>query len=532
MAKPLRLPGIEEQRILDELEIHLLVERDPKDRWNQWMVEEHYLHNATLVGEQLRYAASYQGQWLALLGWSAPAWHLQAREAWLNWSEDQQRSRLHFLAQNSRFLILADRTQFPNLGTRSMKLCLDRLSEDWQAQHGHPILAVESFVDGQLFRGTIYKASNWTRLGPTAGFGRVAEDFYVRHERPKQLWVRELHPQARAWLSAESLPPELPADEKPLRSRCELKPEPLGSLRERFTQVTEFRKGQGKRHRISMVLAIAACAKMAGVIGGYSGIASYAKNLTRPQHRALHCWMNPKTGEYEVPSESCFLRVLQGVEARQVESITLAWQDEVLGPNTDPLVAIDGKTVQQSGVHLVGAVSLPSHRCLGVEPVADKSNEIPAAQKLMERAPIVPGQMVSLDAMHTQHQTVAQILSDKGADYLRPITGNQGTLLNTAPQLLPESVPPSGGEDRGQPQPAGTTRSGDARNGADPTGLGRGGPNRMPAPSTRSGGGHRNRILGHPPARWSALDRGVSPHRPELLGSGKWIASTVGLLGL
>jgi hypothetical protein len=461
MAKALRLPRIEEQRVIDGLEIHLLLEADQQDQWNRLVIEEHYLHNATLVGEQLRYAASYQGQWLALLGWSASAWHLQAREAWINWSADQQRSRLHFLAQNSRFLILADRTQFPNLGTRAMKLCLDRLCEDWQSQHGHPILAVESFVDSQLFRGTIYKASNWTMLGPTAGFGRVAEDFYVPHERPKQLWVRALHPQARQWLSAAELPEHLQAYEKPLRARCELGSAQLGSLRERFAQVREFRKGQGKRHRISTVLAISASAKMAGVIGGYSGIASYAKNLTRPQRRALHCWFNEKTKEYEVPSESCFLRVLQGVESLEVESITLAWQDEVLGPNTDPLVAIDGKTVKHSGVHLAGAISLPSHRCLGVEPVADKSNEIPAAQKLIERAPIVPGQMVSLDAMHTQHKTVAQILYDKGADYLVPIAGNQASLLESAQQLLPESVPPSGSEDRGQSRAAGTARPSD-----------------------------------------------------------------------
>ena len=131
------------------------------------------MHTATLVGEQLRYAASYQGHWLALLGWSAAAWHLAPREAWLHWSEDQRRRRLHWLAQNSRLVIRAERTQFPNLGTRALKLCSERLSADWQAQHGHPILGVGSFVDGQLFRGTIYKASNWTRLGPTAGFGPV-----------------------------------------------------------------------------------------------------------------------------------------------------------------------------------------------------------------------------------------------------------------------------------------------------------------------------------------------------------------------
>jgi hypothetical protein len=368
---------------------------------------------------------------------------------------------LHFLAQNSRFVILADRTRYPNLGTRSMKLCLDRLSADWQAQHGHPLVAVESFVDGQLFRGTLYKASNWTMLGPTAGFGRVAEDFYVRHARPKQLWVRLLQPQAREWLGAPQLPAPLQAYEKALPARCDLPPGQLASLRERFTQVSEFRQGQGKRHRMATVLAIAACAKMAGVIGGYSGVASYARNLTRPQRRALHCWFNPKTNEYEVPSESCFLRVLQGVSPLEVESLTLAWQDQVLGPNTDPLVAVDGKTLKHSGVHLAGAISLPSHRCLGVEPVADKSNEIPATQRLIARAPILPGQMVSLDAMHTQHKTVAQILFDKGADYLLPIKGNQDTLLQTAPQLLPESVPPSGGQSGGQPQPVGTARTGD-----------------------------------------------------------------------
>jgi len=187
MAKPLRLPGIEEQRLVNGLEIELVLEAGQRERWNQLVVEQHYLHNATLVGEQLRYVVSYQEQWLALLGWSAAAWHLQLQEAWLGWSEDQRRQRLRFIAQHSRFLILAERTRFPNLGTRAMKLCLDRLCADWQEQHGHPLLAVESFVDGQLLRGTIYKAANWTLLGATAGYGRVAKDFYVAHERPKQL---------------------------------------------------------------------------------------------------------------------------------------------------------------------------------------------------------------------------------------------------------------------------------------------------------------------------------------------------------
>ena len=61
-------------------------------------------------------------------------------------------------------------------------------------------MVVESFVDTQLFRGTAYKASGREALGPTQGFARHAQDFYVEHQRPKQIWVRELAPGTRAKL--------------------------------------------------------------------------------------------------------------------------------------------------------------------------------------------------------------------------------------------------------------------------------------------------------------------------------------------
>ena len=79
-----------------------------------------------------------------------------------------------------------------------LALVCQQLSRDWQQTYGHPIAAVESFVDSQLFRGTAYKASNWTLLGKTDGFKRVAEDFYGRHDRSKELWVKSLEPDARS----------------------------------------------------------------------------------------------------------------------------------------------------------------------------------------------------------------------------------------------------------------------------------------------------------------------------------------------
>ncbi len=77
MAKASRLAGIEEQHLLNGLEIELVPEVGQRDRWNQLVADRNYLHNATLVGEQLRYVVSYQKQWLAWLRWAAAAWHLK-----------------------------------------------------------------------------------------------------------------------------------------------------------------------------------------------------------------------------------------------------------------------------------------------------------------------------------------------------------------------------------------------------------------------------------------------------------------------
>ena len=202
-AIPLLLPKLELPGILDALEAHLVVAPEQIELWNSLVREHHYLKNANLVGEQLRYVRTYPGQWVALLGGSAASFHLKDREAWLGWSNLQRRSRLHLLAQNSRFVVRVNRTQWPNLARRSLGLVCRRLSQDWQQAYGHRIAAVESFVDRQLFRGTACKATGWKRLGQTDGFGRVAEDFYTRHDRPKPLWVKSLVAEAPALLSAE-----------------------------------------------------------------------------------------------------------------------------------------------------------------------------------------------------------------------------------------------------------------------------------------------------------------------------------------
>jgi hypothetical protein len=91
------------------------------------------------VGEQLRYVAEYQGQWVALMSWSAAAYKLKRREEWIGWSDKQKRRRLPLVVNHSRFLILKD-FHVPNLASRVMKLGLQRLSSDWEQAYHHGVL--------------------------------------------------------------------------------------------------------------------------------------------------------------------------------------------------------------------------------------------------------------------------------------------------------------------------------------------------------------------------------------------------------
>ena len=413
-----------EQAVLDGVVVRV-IGREEQDRFDGLLIEQHYLHNAELVGERLCYVAEYEGQWLALLSWSAPAYRLKAREAWIGWTEGQRRRRLGLAANNSRFLILGQ-THYPNLASRVMKLCVGRLSEDWEQRYGHPLLLVESFVDVRMFRGTSYRASGWQELGLTQGYGRSREDFYLKHDRPKQLWVRELRAGAREWLKARTLPPRYVGVEERTAPVCESTVEELGAVRAFFERVPDW------RHKIgdfccAGLIALAACASLCGVQRGQRDLAAFARTLRPAQLKALGFRKKGRPRRYRAPSETTFFRLLKGVDSRELEEALRAWQDERLGPRTadDHVVACDGKGLKASrGLEVVSAYAVQSGRWLGSEPVVKGSNEIPAAQRLLARLDLT-GERVTLDALHTQQETAQIIVQDRGGDYLLPVKGNQ-----------------------------------------------------------------------------------------------------------
>lgn len=433
----------DEQHVLEHAQIRLL--SSPKDaaRCDRLIIKHHYLHDATLVGEQLRYAITYKGQWLGVATWSGAAFHIKDRDEFIGWDFEQCRRRRPLLANNSRLLILPE-CHYPNLISRFMKLMLGRLSADWLERWGHPLAMVETFVDPQLYQGTAYKVSGWSHLGKTAGWKRDAADFYLKHDAPKQIWVRELVKNARVKLRAVQLPPQWTMVEEQARIRCTQTVKEIRGLMESLRRdLPEFRRAQALGYPVAGLVCLTVMAMATGVRKGPDDLADYADTLSQPQLRALNFRRDKRTGLHRCPKRTTFVRFLAGVDASVLERILLQWQQRLTGPIQDNLVIIDGKKMRHGGVEMVNAVN-GKGQYLGGVITQDKSNEIPAARQLLDRLDVA-GKITLTDAAHTQVETGQKILFEKGGHYLMTVKGNQPTVQKTLQDLFDKQVfSPSG----------------------------------------------------------------------------------------
>ncbi len=400
MSKPYRLPNVSEQVVLDELEVYEISGED-LPRFQSLLRRHHYLGGIKPVGERIYHVAVWRGQWLALLLFCAAARHLRHREKWIGWTEEQRRKRLGLITNNTRFLILPH-CNYPNLATRAMRLSLARLAKDWQVRYGHPVWVAESFVDMQLFRGTAYKASGWIDLGLTQGYGRSRQDYYVKHNQPKALFVKELKREARRSLCVDHLQPALASVvESKVPPLPTLRVVELISLREHFATVPDFRV-RLESYSLSGILAMVACAHLCVAPRGHRDLKAFARRFTQAQLRAFGVRKDPKTGRFPSPSKATFGRVLRAVDSLRVEAALLDWQTQLRGPAPPAdLLATDGKALCHArGAQVVTLTHPASHYYRGSQLVETKSNEIPAVRKLLERVEVA-GCLIGIDALHT-----------------------------------------------------------------------------------------------------------------------------------
>jgi hypothetical protein len=169
--------------------------------------------------------------------------------------------------------------------------------------------------------------------------------------------------------------------------------------------IPDPRRAEGKLYQLPHVLLFSILAIVSGA-NSYRGIRTFIKVHRRKLNKAF------KIGWKRPPAHTAIRYILQGLSAQDVER---AFREHaanlnvaVAGPSVR-VVAFDGKTLKGSfdnfndakAKQLLSAFAVDTALVLAHIEIDEKSNEIPAVQKLLEELDVA-GHIVTCDAMHCQ----------------------------------------------------------------------------------------------------------------------------------
>ena len=379
------------------------------DRWQVAMRASHFLGDAGLMGEQIRYVVELDGRWCALVAWAQAALKLEARDRWIGWLPEHRVKRLKFVVNNQRFLILPEFSGFKNLASSALALNLSRLSIDWQKRYGHSVLMTETFVDPARHSGSCYRAQGWELVGLSKGFSKIPHVGYSKHGLGKLIFVKPLSSWARTALGGSCPHPALFENPHSFRRypMIDTNLVPLfgrGGLVELCGNLPDGRSRFGKRYPTAGLTAACALATMSGA-RTFKGISLWVQALPTKTLADLKLW--------RAPSVSTVRRHLIGLDAPQTDVAIHSWmngQDSLTGK----AIALDGKTIRRSAfeggknITLLSAVLHEEGQVIAQKRVSEKTNEIPVAQQMLEELDI-RGCVITADALHSQTKTAETI---------------------------------------------------------------------------------------------------------------------------
>jgi predicted transposase YbfD/YdcC len=145
--------------------------------------------------------------------------------------------------------------------------------------------------------------------------------------------------------------------------------------------------------------------------------------------------------------ESTYRRAFALISADVLDRVVGAWLwTRAVRAGGRVAIAIGGKTVRGAKTkggkapHLVAALAHGVGAVLGQVTLDEKSNEIPAVRELLKAFADLAGAILTIDAMHTQHDAAKAILACQ-ADYVMTVKANMPTLYRQLRQLPWAAVP-------------------------------------------------------------------------------------------
>lgn len=214
----------------------------------------------------------------------------------------------------------------------------------------------------------------------------------------------------------------------------------IPALVDYLAQIPEYRAARGKQHPLLALLLLVCVAMLCGA-RSQSAIADWGRHHGRGWLRRLGFTAG------RAPSQPTLSRLFRHIPHRTVEAALGRWAEQALRhcpPAALEGVALDGKTLRGSrrqgaaDAHLLSAFSHRAGVVLGQAGVADKTNEIGAAQDLLLSLALA-GRVVTADALLTQRE-LARTLLASGGDYLLVVKDNQPTLRDEVAEAFAPEV--------------------------------------------------------------------------------------------
>ena len=205
-----------------------------------------------------------------------------------------------------------------------------------------------------------------------------------------------------------------------------MKANPNASILKHFQAITDPRVERSKKYPLDEIFFITICAVISG-----------ADNWVMIEEfgQAKQAWFEEQlTLENGIPSHDTLGNVFAAIDTEHFSHCFSQWVADLAHLSQGEVIAIDGKTLRRSvdhasnkaAIHMVSAWAQQNSLVLGQEKVGDKSNEITAIPKLLEKLDI-SGAVITIDAMGCQKKIAAQIINQE-ADYVLSLKGNHGDL--------------------------------------------------------------------------------------------------------
>lgn len=198
-----------------------------------------------------------------------------------------------------------------------------------------------------------------------------------------------------------------------------VKPEPVTTLWYFLHSVPDPRRPQGTRHQLPIVLLLAILALCCGHTS-YQAMQEWSRNYQDTVKKQLPFLSG------HMPDAATFHRVFSRLDVEVFEEALGAWLQRVIPRDEGEGIAIDGKTISGTGVHIVAAFTHTLQSVLFEKGTNMKGKELVVGPEVLKQIPL-NGHIVTGDALFAQKKICEQIIK-AGGGYVFTVRGNQEEL--------------------------------------------------------------------------------------------------------